>query len=108
MTTTQIKRAVSSIRWDNEHADVILATALRQHWSIENNLHWTLDVAFRQDRIQCKNGQYLYARAWLNKAALNLLQRYKETTGTDKSIERLMVEMHNWTTGLKCLQVSLD
>ena len=107
-TTTQIKRAVSSIRWDNEHADVILATALRQHWSIENNLHWTLDVAFRQDRIQCKNGQYLYARAWLNKAALNLLQRYKETTGTDKSIERLMVEMHNWATGLKCLQVSLD
>ena len=38
-TTTQIKRAVSSIRWDNEHADVILATALRQQWRIENNLH---------------------------------------------------------------------
>lgn len=27
-----------------------------QHWRIENNLHWTLEVAFRQDRIQCKNG----------------------------------------------------
>ena len=46
-STTQIKRAVSSIRWDNESAEVILATALRQHWSIENNLHWTLDVAYK-------------------------------------------------------------
>ena len=107
-TTTQIKRAVSSIRWDNEHADVILATALRQHWSIENNLHWTLDVAFRQDRIQCKNGTYLYARAWLNKAALNLLLRYKESVGSDKSVERLMVEMHNPTTGLKCLKLNME
>ena len=84
--TTQIKRAVSSIRWDNKHADVILATALRQPWRIENNLHWTLDVQFRQDRIQCKNGTVLYARAWLNKAALNLLLRYKESVGSNKSV----------------------
>ena len=106
-STTQIKRAVSSIRWDNESAEVILATALRQHWSIENNLHWTLDVAFRQDRIQCKNGRYLYTRTWLNKAALNLLQRYKQSIGSDKSIERLMTEMHNPSCALKCLQLSL-
>ena len=87
---------------------MILATALRQHWSIENNLHWTLDVQFRQDRIQCKNGTVLYARAWLNKAALNLLLRYKDSVGSDKSVERLMVEMHNPTTGLKCLKLNME
>ena len=34
-STTQIKRAVSSVRWDNENAELVLATALRQHWCIE-------------------------------------------------------------------------
>lgn len=24
--------------------------AIRQHWSIENNLHWQMDVTFREDR----------------------------------------------------------
>lgn len=26
-----------------------IASAIRQHWSIENNLHWQLDVTFRED-----------------------------------------------------------
>lgn len=34
-STTQIKRAVSSVRWDNENAELVLATALRQRWCIE-------------------------------------------------------------------------
>lgn len=26
-----------------------IANAIKQHWSIENNLHWQLDVTFRED-----------------------------------------------------------
>lgn len=33
---------------DNTNPEEI-ATAVRQHWSIENNLHWQLDVTFRED-----------------------------------------------------------
>ena len=29
-----------------------LLTAVRSHWSVENSLHWTLDVTFRED--QCR------------------------------------------------------
>ena len=29
-----------------------LLAAIRSHWSIENSLHWTLDVTFRED--QCR------------------------------------------------------
>ena len=32
------------------------ATAVRGHWSIENNLHWQLDVSFREDQCRvCRN-----------------------------------------------------
>jgi predicted transposase YbfD/YdcC len=33
----------------------LLAYAIRQHWGIENGLHWVLDVAFREDACQVRN-----------------------------------------------------
>ena len=33
-----------------------LLSAVRNHWSIENSLHWTLDVTFRED--QCRVRKY--------------------------------------------------
>ena len=35
-----------------------LKAAIRSHWSIENSLHWTLDVTFREDqcRVRKDNG----------------------------------------------------
>jgi predicted transposase YbfD/YdcC len=52
------------------------AVAYRGHWGIENNLHWRLDVAFREDesRIQGRNGQANFAM--LRKLALSLLKRH--------------------------------
>ena len=32
------------------------AYAVRQHWSIENHLHWRLDVIFREDSLKVKKG----------------------------------------------------
>ncbi len=32
----------------------LLAIAIRRHWNIENNLHWTLDVVFREDSLGSK------------------------------------------------------
>lgn len=49
------------------------AAALRDHWGIENGLHWQLDVSFREDasRIQNRNGAENFA--WMRKMALCLL-----------------------------------
>src|SRR5262249_52422861 len=49
--------------------------AYRDHWRIENSLHWRLDVIFREDdsRIQKRNGQTNFAL--LRKLALSLLKR---------------------------------
>jgi len=46
----------------------------RQHWSVENGLHWVLDVQFREDdrRIRTGYGAENYSR--LSRIALNLLK----------------------------------
>jgi len=52
-----------------------LADAVRGHWSVENRLHWQLDVSFREDerRIRKGHGAENYSR--LCRLALNLLKR---------------------------------
>jgi predicted transposase YbfD/YdcC len=50
-------------------------TVLRDHWRIENNLHWQLDVTFQEDasRVQEATAENF---AVLRRLALTLLQRY--------------------------------
>ena len=52
-----------------------VADAVRGHWSVENKLHWQLDVSFREDerRIRKGHGAENYSR--LCRLALNLLER---------------------------------
>jgi predicted transposase YbfD/YdcC len=50
--------------------------ALRGHWRIENNLHWQLDVTFREDdsRVRDRNGAQNLAL--LRRVALSLLRQH--------------------------------
>jgi predicted transposase YbfD/YdcC len=52
----------------------LLATC-RSHWSIENNLHWQLDVTFREDDCRTRKDHAAVNLATLRHAALNLLAR---------------------------------
>lgn len=60
------------------------ARAARQHWGIENGLHWVLDVVYREDecRIRKRNGPANLAT--IRHMTLNLLQRTK--TAKKKSV----------------------
>ena len=49
--------------------------ALRDHWGIENNLHWQLDVTFGEDRSRVQERTNAQNLALLRKWALNLLGR---------------------------------
>ena len=51
---TQPRYYISSLAASAEQ----LLAAIRSHWSIENSLHWTLDVTFREDqcRVRKDNG----------------------------------------------------
>jgi predicted transposase YbfD/YdcC len=60
------------------------ADAVRSHWAIENNLHWTLDVTFNEDRSRLRAGHGARNMAVVRHFALNLVRQV-----TDKrSIKR--------------------
>lgn len=51
--------------------------AVRKHWSIEINLHWSLDVSFREDHNRARAGHSAQNLATVRRIALNLLTQEK-------------------------------
>ena len=51
--------------------------AVRSHWGIENELHWTLDLAFDEDRCRVRKDHGPENFALLRHIALNLLKQEK-------------------------------
>ena len=73
-STREERYVISSLPAD----PVRLAELVRGHWGIENQLHWVLDVAFREDECRVRRGHAAQNLAILRHMALNLLRR--ETT----------------------------
>lgn len=53
-------------------------TTARAHWGIENSLHWTLDVVFKEDQARTQNARAAQNLAVLRRIALNLVRPYKD------------------------------
>jgi predicted transposase YbfD/YdcC len=51
------------------------ADAVRSHWAIENNLHWTLDVTFKEDQSRLRAGHGAKNMAVIRHFALNLVRQ---------------------------------
>ena len=59
-----------------------LNAVIRQHWGIENKLHWVLDVAFGEDQSRKRAGNAAQNFSLLNRIALNLIRKDKSTKGS--------------------------
>ena len=57
----------------------IIGSSVRAHWGIENQLHWVLDVAFREDGIRTRMGNGPETGAILRHITLNLLRQDPNT-----------------------------
>jgi len=54
-----------------------LAPAIRDHWSIENSLHWVMDMVFRDDESRVRNGNAPANLAAIRHMAQNLIRARK-------------------------------
>jgi hypothetical protein len=60
----------------------------RTHWSIENRLHWVLDVAFGEDAARNRKDHGPQNFALLRKLALNLQRQHPETGSIKGKLKR--------------------
>jgi predicted transposase YbfD/YdcC len=59
-----------------------LAQAVRGHWKVENELHWVLDVTFREDRNRSRADNAQANLGVLRRLALSLLKNTPELKGS--------------------------
>ncbi|MBI1899721.1 MAG: ISAs1 family transposase [Planctomycetia bacterium] len=52
------------------------ARAVRNHWGIENTLHWSLDMTFREDENRTRGRRVAENLAWLRRLTLSLLKQH--------------------------------
>lgn len=75
-TTIETRYFISSLPNNAE----LLADSIRQHWGVENSLHWILDVAFREDDSRIRKDNAPQNFALLRHIASNLLQQDKSVS----------------------------
>lgn len=70
-TTREVQFYLSSLPSDAQ----LLGRAIRKHWGIENQTHWTLDCTFAEDSCRIRSFHSLRNFALLRRIALNALNR---------------------------------
>lgn len=67
----------------------LFSKAIREHWNVENKLHWHLDFTFREDKNTTANKHALMNLQLVNKFCLSILSRVKPFYG-GISLRRIM------------------
>lgn len=69
-----------------------ISKAIRNHWAVENNLHWNLDVIFKEDDSLKKKGNSALNYNIITKMALALIDR-ERSTKKSKPSKRLLAAL---------------
>lgn len=88
-TTTEVRFYISSLPSNaRRHAQVI-----RSHWSVENSLHWVLDVTFNEDASRIRQGDAAQNLGLIRRLSVSLLKR--EPSKLSLKMKRYTAAMDN-------------
>ena len=75
----------------------VVATAIREHWSVENKLHWIKDVNLGEDDMTLRQPKTAAILAFLNNMACNILKMIglKPTKDTFAKLSNKVNELYS-------------
>lgn len=76
-TSVEVRYYISSLSGDAKR----FGKAVREHWGVENGLHWVLDIAFDEDHNRTRKGDGAENLSTIRRIALNLLRDCKMKCG---------------------------
>lgn len=76
----EVRHYISSL--DNQAEQI--SGVIRSHWGIENSLHWTLDVTYREDGSRIRKGHGPENLALLRRMTVSLLNQEKSFKGSQR------------------------
>jgi predicted transposase YbfD/YdcC len=85
-TTKESRYYISSIKNITPQSAL---KAVRQHWGIENTLHWVLDMSFNEDYSRIRKDNAPHVMAIIRHIALNLLQKCKPKRQSIKGFRKI-------------------
>ncbi len=83
-TSTETRYYITSLAADAQKIN----HAIRKHWSVENKLHWTLDVIFKEDESLKKKGASPVNFNIVRKTALAMIEK-EDSIKKSKNVKRL-------------------
>jgi len=87
---TETRYYISSLEPDAK----LISDAVRSHWAVENNLHWSLDVIFKEDSSLKKKDHSALNYNIIAKMALTLIDQEKSTKKSKPS-KRLLAALED-------------
>jgi predicted transposase YbfD/YdcC len=67
-----VRYYISSLRRNGRQ----FASVVRRHWGIENSLHWSLDLTYREDESRVRNRTFAENLSWLRRMTLGLIKHH--------------------------------
>ena len=85
-TTLELRFYISSLPTDAAR----LNRSIRQHWRVENSLHWCMDVVFGDDRMRARTDHAAHNFAVMRHFALNLIRLAPSKRKGGLKVQRLI------------------